>query len=105
MDPATITFYNAHAPALAARYNAAPEGISALFREAFDGRSSILDVGCGSGRDVRRLLNLGFNTHGVDASEAMIAHKLVGLFALDPLSPMDGTLTALQCKGIYDYIH
>lgn len=73
MDPATIAFYNARAATLAARYNAAPEGISALFRDAFEGRSSILDVGCGSGRDVRRLLKLGFNAHGVDASESMIA--------------------------------
>lgn len=73
MDPATIAFYNAHAPDVARRYNTAPEGISALFRNAFDGRASILDVGCGSGRDVGRLLKLGFKAHGVDASPSMIA--------------------------------
>jgi SAM-dependent methyltransferase/SOS-response transcriptional repressor LexA len=73
VDPGTLDYYNAHAAELAARYNAAPEGVSALFREAFGGLSSVLDVGCGSGRDVRQLLAMGFNARGVDASESMIA--------------------------------
>jgi SAM-dependent methyltransferase len=72
MDPATHAFYDDHATELARRYDAAPDGVSGLFAQAFEGRTTVLDVGCGSGRDVRRLVKLGFDARGVDASAAMI---------------------------------
>jgi SAM-dependent methyltransferase len=72
MDPATHAFYDDHAAELARRYDAAPDGVSGLFGQAFEGRTTVLDVGCGSGRDVRRLVKLGFDARGVDASAAMI---------------------------------
>jgi SAM-dependent methyltransferase/phage repressor protein C with HTH and peptisase S24 domain len=72
MDPATHAFYDDHAAELARRYDAAPDGVSGWFAQAFEGRNTVLDVGCGSGRDVRRLVKLGFDARGVDASAAMI---------------------------------
>ncbi|MFO1489431.1 MAG: hypothetical protein U1F77_05500 [Kiritimatiellia bacterium] len=61
MDPATHAYYDDHAAELARRYDAAPDGVSGLFTQAFEGRTTVLDVGCGSGRDVRRLVKLGFD--------------------------------------------
>ena len=49
-------------------------GIVRLIRDAgLAPGAQVLDVGCGSGRLARMLLNAGFAVHGVDASPAMIA--------------------------------
>lgn len=47
--------------------------IDALIREALPSASSILDVGCGTGRHASHLAALGYRVHGIDMSEAMIA--------------------------------
>jgi SAM-dependent methyltransferase len=46
-------------------------GLSA--RLAAAGARRVLDVGCGTGRHVRALLDAGFDAHGADVSEAMLA--------------------------------
>jgi SAM-dependent methyltransferase len=35
---------------------------------------TILDAGCGPGRDVKRFVNLGYEVYAMDASEAMVNH-------------------------------
>ncbi|HVK21881.1 MAG TPA: class I SAM-dependent methyltransferase [Actinokineospora sp.] len=40
----------------------------------FAGGRSLLDIGCGTGRDAGYLAGLGFRVHGVDNSTAMITH-------------------------------
>ncbi|MEN3539439.1 class I SAM-dependent methyltransferase [Microbispora sp. ZYX-F-249] len=40
----------------------------------FDGGRSLLDVGCGTGRDAGRLAVLGYDVTGIDVSEAMLAY-------------------------------
>lgn len=37
-----------------------------MLRGRFDGRTSVLDAGCGAGRNVVHLLRCGFDVHGVD---------------------------------------
>jgi SAM-dependent methyltransferase len=46
--------------------------ILARYREAFTGR--VLDVGCGAGRILGYLVQLGADAHGVDISSAMVEH-------------------------------
>jgi SAM-dependent methyltransferase len=49
-------------------------GLTRRLREA-DARR-VLDVGCGTGRHVRALLNAGFDAHGADVSDDMLARAL-----------------------------
>ncbi|MFO7653020.1 MAG: class I SAM-dependent methyltransferase, partial [Candidatus Krumholzibacteriia bacterium] len=76
MDPRTQDFYRRHARDLAARYRAAQGGVSDHFAEAFADCRRILDVGCGAGRDLARLLALGHDAHGADACREMVEATL-----------------------------
>ncbi len=90
MDDRTLKIYSENAAEFAARYDSCDGGISAYFAEAFgtgsglalltspSGKSKcktdpsftnprILDIGCGSGRDLRVLHDMGFSADGVDA--------------------------------------
>ena len=42
------------------------------FAEAFKPGTKILDIGCGSGRDIRILHEMGFLADGVDACEEFV---------------------------------
>jgi SAM-dependent methyltransferase len=79
MDPQTHGFYRHNARDLAARYRAAEGGVSAHFAEAFPGCHRILDVGCGAGTDVCRLLNLGHDALGADPCREMIEEARASL--------------------------
>ena len=50
-----------------------------LFVKKFPKNSSLLDVGCGGGRDTKYFINLGFEVTGIDLSSVMLneARKLV----------------------------
>ncbi len=68
-----------HSERLAEHYRTAAAGVSAFFQDAFENFYRILDVGCGSGRDLCRLLQLGHDATGTDACPEMLA-------TADPLS-------------------
>ncbi|MEA3451097.1 MAG: class I SAM-dependent methyltransferase [Bacteroidota bacterium] len=55
MDNQTIQFYNENSAKIAERYNSLSDGISKYFSNAFISESKVLDIGCGSGRDLRML--------------------------------------------------
>jgi len=73
MHVETIAFYDHNADALAAQYDAAD--MSSMYRLISrllpaDGR--ILEIGCGNGRDARKLSEMGFSVTACDASCEMI---------------------------------
>ncbi len=103
MDVQTFNYYERHATELVGRYAAAGEGISRHFRRAFAGCRQVLDVGCGSGRDVRRLRQLGIAAEGVDASPAMIAAATAADPALGKALRTDRLPELASClDGAYD---
>ncbi len=57
--------------------------------------STILDIGCGTGRTVRRLLKLGYDAYGIDRSEKMV--RIAS-------SPRITCADALSFSGTYDAI-
>lgn len=72
MDARTIACYDREAAGIAARHRALdPEPWRTRFRTAFPGGGRILDAGCGSGRDLALLLELGYDAFGTDPSAGM----------------------------------
>jgi glycine/sarcosine N-methyltransferase len=81
-------------------------GIVKRLRET--GAKRVLDAGCGTGRHVAALLREGFDAHGADVSEEMLAQARAHTGAPDrlhlwrmgaPPPPMDGPFDALLCLG------
>jgi 2-polyprenyl-3-methyl-5-hydroxy-6-metoxy-1,4-benzoquinol methylase/SOS-response transcriptional repressor LexA len=72
MDPRTVHFYATNAADLARRYIAAGSAPARHFAIAFTPDSRILDIGCGSGRDLQALLDAGYDASGTDATQEML---------------------------------
>jgi SAM-dependent methyltransferase len=73
---------------------AALSRISHYFEAAFAPGARVLDVGCGKGRDVVALLDMGFDAFGVEPNDAMRAAAL----ARDPR--MSGRLAAATLPNL-----
>ncbi|MFZ2960567.1 MAG: class I SAM-dependent methyltransferase [Candidatus Ozemobacteraceae bacterium] len=108
MDAKTIACYNRQAEKIAERYREASGGISLWFPMAFPKVGSrILDIGCGSGRDLMRLLEAGHDAYGWEPSsglreEAIRAFpRLVGRI-FDISLPLDEK--AAECQPRFDGI-
>ena len=72
MEPRTEQFYSENADALADDYDRADPTYLAQVRTLAGADARIVDVGCGTGRDVARLRQAGLNAIGVDGSEEMV---------------------------------
>jgi len=72
MDAQTSVFYAKNAASLTSTYSVVSPDYEERLSRAFDKRRRILDVGCGTGRDLGYLLRKGKDAFGVDASKGMI---------------------------------
>ena len=72
MDQQTVNYYSENAQAVAARYESVVSNLSESFQVAFKANSKLLDIGCGSGRDLALLLVLGHDCFGLDATPELV---------------------------------
>ena len=72
MDQKTINYYSENAQTVAARYESVVSSLTESFDDAFKARSKLLDIGCGSGRDLALLVSLGHDCFGLDATPAFV---------------------------------
>jgi SAM-dependent methyltransferase len=89
--PGTTAFYDAWA---AGGAEAERSAISRQFAASFAPGARVLDVGCGRGRDVVALLDMGFDAWGVEPNDAMRARAL----ARDPR--LGGRITPATLPGL-----
>jgi len=73
MDSQTLDYYSKNASHLATRYDEIVSNLSLKFETAFHPHSKILDIGCGSGRDLSVLHGLGHDCYGVEPTPEFIA--------------------------------
>ena len=70
-DRQTRDFYDLRAGERAALYNSAPSPYRETVSRFLERGDRMLDVGCGSGRDLRAFLDAGFDAYGVEPSAGM----------------------------------
>lgn len=99
MDPDTASFYARNAARLAVDHSLVDPSYFDRLDQAFANATTVLDVGCGTGRDTLHLLNRGKNAVGIDASPEMLAEadallRRRGFSTSDRL--FDGSLPRLE---------
>jgi len=72
VDEETVNYYSKNAQTVAERYESVVSSLSTSFGEAFKPQSRLLDIGCGSGRDLALLTSLGYVGFGVDATPEFV---------------------------------
>jgi SAM-dependent methyltransferase len=72
MDSQTISYYSQNAKLVADRYESVVNGLAEHFEQAFPIGSRLLDIGCGSGRDLAHLQICGRDVFGLDATPELV---------------------------------
>ena len=114
MDHQTLKYYSVNATEIADRYESVISNLSRHFEAAFKFQSRVLDVGCGSGRDLSVLSKFGHDCYGVDATEEFVelAQKfhpeLKGRIACKALPnlglPFGGGFDAVLCSAVLMHV-
>ncbi len=69
-DSNTQHYYESHIQEVFTRYESVSSPLLDYFSLAFLPGSRVLDIGCGSGRDLRALLDLGYDAYGIEPVES-----------------------------------
>ena len=112
-DDRTTGYYSTKAPVLAEKYGGVDDLYSNMFKKWFPAGGKILDIGCGSGRDLATLMKSGFRVAGVDTSGEMINAavkrypELAGKISLSGLPALPGiedTFNGVLCSAVLQHI-
>lgn len=71
-DPATIAYYEANAPRYTLSFGQGPSRHLDHFLDRLEPGASILELGCGGGRDSARIAERGFRLDATDGTPAMV---------------------------------
>ena len=105
MDDQTASYYQAQAAGISARYEAVASPVERYFAASFLPGCRVLDIGCGSGRDLARLKALGYDAYGIEPSSglraaAIAAHPELSGHISDGALPDTGQPFGGQFDGI-----
>jgi SAM-dependent methyltransferase len=72
MDARTVSYYSTNAKDVADRYESVQSPLAGYFSTVFSPGGKILDIGCGSGRDMAELTRQGYLAYGIDATPEFV---------------------------------
>ena len=114
MDQSTLKYYSNNAAQVAQRYESVVSYLSEHFADSFSKGGKVLDIGCGSGRDLAVLHKLGYDCYGVDPVPEFveIAQKIhpelenrIALGKLPNLQvPFNGNFDGVLCSAVLMHI-
>ncbi len=114
MDATTLDYYSKHARQVAARYESIVSGMAVHFERVFAAGSRVLDVGCGSGRDMALLHSMGLEVYGLDACAPLlelaqqyhppIANRLTLGALPDSPVPFGGAFDGVLCSAVLMHV-
>jgi len=114
MDPKTLRYYSQNAQEVFDRYDSSSGGIEKYFSQAFPQKGKVLDIGAGSGRDVRLLVKEGHDAYGLEPSEALrsltvqkypyLAPRMLKGHLPDDLSALDQSYDGVVCSAVLMHI-
>jgi 2-polyprenyl-3-methyl-5-hydroxy-6-metoxy-1,4-benzoquinol methylase len=71
LDNQTYSYYQNHADEIFERYESPTNGISQFFSISFPDACKVLDIGAGSGRDMKKLSDQGYDITGIEPSQKL----------------------------------
>lgn len=114
MDIQTLAYYSANADEVARRYESAPSSLVGRFPSAFVPGGRILDIGCGSGRDLAELARQGFQPYGMDGTPELVQlaqdlhpelkGKVVQGLLPNSAVPFGGNFDGVLCSAVLMHI-
>jgi SAM-dependent methyltransferase len=114
MDLCTLKYYSAHAPQVAQRYEDAPSSLAPRLSSSFHAGGRVLDIGCGSGRDLAELARQGFQPFGVDGTPEFVElaqqyhpelkGRVVHGLLPDFIVPFNGEFDGVLCCAVLMHI-
>ncbi len=114
MDAQTVSYYSANAKDVADRYESVQSPLAGYFSTVFSPGGTILDIGCGSGRDMAELIRQGYSAYGIDATPEFVqlAQELhpeltdrVGQAVLPDFEvPFGGNFDGVLCSAVLMHI-
>jgi SAM-dependent methyltransferase len=114
MDLPTINFYRNNAKEVAERYESVVNDLSKHFSDAFNTGRKVLDIGCGSGRDLALLQKLGYECYGVDPTQQFVQiaqeihpelkNRIIQDSLPDLSVPFDGGFDGVLCSAVLMHI-
>lgn len=97
----TIQYYNDNAQSFVdGTVNVDMEALYSPFVKLLSDNALILDAGCGSGRDTKAFLSMGFDVEAIDASEEMVRHAT----AYTGINVKQQTFQDIDVSNSYDAI-
>ena len=100
-DLPTATYYENHAAELFERYESINSRIADYFPVSFPAGASVIDIGAGSGRDLKALLSMGYEACGIEPSDKLRALAIAKEPELEHRL-FSGALPSIQHSTAYD---
>lgn len=114
MDQNTVNYYSQNAQQVADRYEAVISSLSEHFHDAFKSNAKLLDIGCGSGRDLAVLHKLGHQCYGIDPTPEFVGiaqrvhpeltDRIVQGGLPDMTPPFGGEFDGVLCSAVLMHI-
>ncbi len=113
IDYDTARYYSTKAASLAEQYGKASPGYTRFHKNKPEKQLKLLDIGCGSGRDLAEFQKAGFEVTGVDVSTEMLTQaklkypqvsgKLINA-GLPSLTGIEDKFDVILCSGVIQHI-